>query len=167
MKKGKIMLTLNTAKWSNAEPVILKRRATDIAESALQPGKVTSGAATCDEKKDPHPANGTYTYMSAPCLTQIDRVIIRQYFEENPGDLPSQTAPLAHRGQLSRIFPAHPLPPGLERKLSTLPVNYERVMIGRQVFLISSHTREISDVVHDIDSSIPHVHSDADAQSPS
>lgn len=149
------MLTLNTAKWSNAEAMIDEGSNIDTSDAALHPSK-TESAATCDmQKKNDPEVNGTYNYMNGPCLTQVDRVIIRSYFQENPGELPPQTAPLAHRGQLSRSFPAHPLPEALARKLSALPYGFERVMIGRQVFLIASHTRDISDVVHDIDTPVP------------
>ena len=57
---------------------------------------------------------------------------------------------LAKREHLPPGVHGIPLPPDLERHLSTLPDGVSRVRIGAEIVLIDDHTRLVLDVIKDI-----------------
>lgn len=105
-----------------------------------------------------HSGAASDLYGIANRITHIDRVIIRAFLHEHWGALTTGTVPaVATRlesgrewlpnGTLPSGVRTQPLPAALERKLSALPVGFERVMVDRDVLLVATATREIVDVM--------------------
>ncbi len=91
-------------------------------------------------------------YGVGPRITHIDRAIIRNYFQERGMSLPPErrrharqpTLPACLSSQVSQ----NALPLELERKLSQLPEDCQRVLVGRDVLLVDSKTRSVVDILH-------------------
>lgn len=104
-----------------------------------------------------------------------DRVVVRDYYERNPGHLPPGLAKrggdlppgLAKRGGdlppgLSRgdvVTPKHeavmlPLPPELEIKLPPPPHEVIRRILGHDIVMIDKQSKKVLDVMRD---ALPHV----------
>ena len=101
-------------------------------------------------------------YRISARITQIDRVIIRAFLAEYCCALTTSKALARTGGQesaghwlpggtLPDEFLTEPLPAALEAKLSALPADFERLMIGRDVLLIATATRKIVDVMTNAD----------------
>lgn len=113
-----------------------------ISGMALNATLMLSHYATMDRGAVRHDA-----YKIVPCITHVDRVIIRSYFHRhNPALLPMLTdkkdGPAGRRRQL--------LPADLESKLSVLPAGYQRVLAGGDVLLIETATHAAIDVLRRI-----------------
>ena len=91
-------------------------------------------------------------YGVGPRITHIDRAIIRNYFQDYGMTLPPERRRHARQltlpAQLSPQVSQNALPLELERKLSQLPENCERVLVGRDVLLVDSRTRSVVDILH-------------------
>jgi len=97
---------------------------------------------------EPSPSDA---YGVAARITHIDRAIIRSYFHDSASLPPERretwrqpTLPLA----LSAKARQASLPLQLERKLSLLPKEFERVLVGRDVLLVESETGAVIDILH-------------------
>src|SRR5437868_5118343 len=94
-------------------------------------------------------------------ITHIDRVIIRAFLRGSCCALTAVTPRAATvqefrghwmpGGTLPDGFLTQPLPAALECKLSALSAGFERLMLGRDVLLVSRATREIVDVMTNAD----------------
>ena len=95
-------------------------------------------------------------------FTDQDRTLIRDYYRVNYRSLPPGLAkqgkvPPGHAKRLARGQPIPPglesryLPENLERRLSRLPDDYVRVMIGADVGIMNVRTRVIMDLIEDLD----------------
>jgi hypothetical protein len=94
-------------------------------------------------------------------FTDHDRRLIRDYYEPRYRSLPPG---LAKKGKLPpghawRARPQHPihedaywryLPYALEQRLSRLPPEYVRVIIGTDVVIMNVRTRVVVDVLEDV-----------------
>lgn len=91
-----------------------------------------------------------------------DRALIRDYYRVNYRALPPGLAkqgkvPPGHARKLMRGQPVPPglewryLPENLERRLSRLPDDYVRVIIGADVGIMNVRTRVIMDLIEDLD----------------
>ena len=91
-------------------------------------------------------------YGVGPRITHIDRAIIRNYFQDRGISLPPERRRHARQPTLpARLSPQvsqNALPRDLERKLSQLPEDCERVLVGRDVLLVDSKTRSVVDILH-------------------
>ena len=101
--------------------------------------------------RDALPTGVNDIYEIGPRITHIDRAIIRNYFQGRGEGLSERrryarvpTRPAALSSQVSQ----HALPVELERKLSPLPDDCERVLVGRDVFLVQSNTGAVMDILH-------------------
>jgi hypothetical protein len=88
----------------------------------------------------------------APCITHVDRGMIRAYFRG------AHTAPAASTNHHSRAHGRVPsragsgaVPQDLEEKLSVLPAGYMRTIVGKNLVLVNVATHAVIDVVADID----------------
>ena len=125
----------------------------NIPCALVRPPPSVSGAALRDLSKAPsgtkqnRAAIRADTYHIEPRITCVDRAIIRGYFHQHNLDEPVQPAwkkalfPEAHR-QL--------LPQELESRLSVAFPGHERILVGSDVLLVETASREIVDVMRDI-----------------
>lgn len=90
-----------------------------------------------------------------------DRAIIQEWYEERRRHLPPGLAkkgkvPPGHARQWARwdsLPPGiayRPLPPELERRLSRLPDDHVRVVVGTDVMIMNVRTRVIFDILYDL-----------------
>jgi len=88
-------------------------------------------------------------YEIAPRITQIDRAIIRGALHQQASSTlkPGLRVQRMAGQRLPRGVCVSPLPAKLERKLSALPTDFERVLVDCDVLLMQSATREIVDVM--------------------
>ena len=95
----------------------------------------------------------SHAYGVAARITHIDRAIIRSYFQDG-SSLPPERRETRRQPTLPRALPAQArhasLPLPLERKLSLLPKEFERVLVGRDVLLIESETGAVIDILHQL-----------------
>jgi len=110
---------------------------------------------TFDEPETVISPSQTYSFGSR--ITYIDRAIIRRYFEEHSGQLAvgfNGARSTGHSKSMPSWIPGtalpanlqvRHLPPGLEYKLSTLKIGYERVLVGNDVLLIETPKRIVVD----------------------
>ncbi len=93
-------------------------------------------------------------YEIAARITHIDRAIIRSHFQDNVSILPVERRETHRQPTLPMWLPSAvhqtPLPRELERKLSLLPQEYARVLVGRDVLLIESATGTVIDILHQV-----------------
>jgi hypothetical protein len=91
-----------------------------------------------------------------------DRALIRDYYRVNYHSLPPGLAkkgkvPPGHAMKLYRNQPVPPglewryLPENLERRLSRLPDDYVRIIIGADVGIMNVRTRVVMDLIEDLD----------------
>ena len=91
-----------------------------------------------------------------------DRTQIRDYYRVNYHSLPPGLAkkgkvPPGHAMKLYRSQPVPPgldwryLPDNLERRLSRLPDDYVRVIVGADVGIMNVRTRIVMDLIEDLD----------------
>ena len=94
-------------------------------------------------------------YGIRACITQIDRAIIRGYFQQDGG-----ATPLSHIGNGLPSLDSRwqPLPRDLECKLSVLTERYVRALAANDVILIDIATARIVDAM-------PNVHMQGQASS--
>lgn len=85
-------------------------------------------------------------YQIVPRITYVDRAIIRDYFSQH--DLVPLLRP-ADRGVLFPEFRKVLLPDELECGLSAPFPGHERILVGNDVLLVETATREIVDVMRD------------------
>ena len=95
----------------------------------------------------------TNAYGVAARITHIDRAIIRSYFQDG-ASLPPERRETRRQPALPRALSAETkqasLPLPLERKLSLLPKEFERVLVGRDVLLVESGTGAVIDILHQL-----------------
>ncbi len=95
-------------------------------------------------------------------FTDRDRVMIRDYYRDYYRGLPPGLAkkgkiPPGHAHKLRRHYGVPPdaswqyLPADLERRLSRLPDNYIRVIVGTDVAILHTRTRVVLDLIEDLD----------------
>lgn len=95
-------------------------------------------------------------------FTDQDRALIRDYYRVNYRSLPPGLAkqgkiPPGHAMKLARNQPVPPglewryLPENLDRRLSRLPDDYVRVMVGADIGIMNVRTRIIVDLIEDLD----------------
>ena len=91
-----------------------------------------------------------------------DRTLIRDYYRSSYRGLPPGLAKQGKvpPGHAKRLYRNQPMPPGLEwrylpdnleRRLSRLPDDYVRIIVGADVGIMNVHTRVIMDVIDDLD----------------
>jgi len=105
-----------------------------------------------------------YPYSVEPCITHIDRAIIRAYFRHLDGRPAFAQSRRAFQRLVRGRWSANnrptsqlqttPLPDDLEQKLSALAPGFQRVRAGSDVLLIEITTRAVIDVLPDIDTTI-------------
>ena len=104
--------------------------------------RVISSTPACT--KTSHAAIRGGTYQIKPRITSIDRAIIRDYFNQYYLDEPVQPA------SMKALFPeSHRqlLPKELECRLSVPFPGLERILVGGDVLLVETASREIVDVM--------------------
>jgi hypothetical protein len=105
-----------------------------------------------------HAECGRDAYEIALRITQVDRAIIRGYLHERclalaalgVQDRPQRSIwqrPLMPGGILSSKVRVQSLPAELECRLSTVPDDYERVLVDHNVLLVKTATRKIISVM--------------------
>ncbi len=115
--------------------------------------RVTPLSATPLREQPAQTADTRDLYGITARITHIDRVIIRAFLQQRQSalttDAQSQRAGVEWLpGQtLPREIVPQALPAALEAKLSMLPSGFERVMVGRDVLLVTAAEREIADVM--------------------
>ena len=87
-----------------------------------------------------------------PCITHIDRAMIRAYFrrtDDARNPRVDESSGPDRRGPVKR----HPgaLPQALEDKLTPLPAGYTRMIAGNDVILVEAASQSVIDVVSDVD----------------
>jgi len=116
------------------------------------------------DKKETNSNENRYQDRGGLVFSQSDRDIITTYFRNRTSGLPPGLAkrngnlPPGLQKQLERngTLPpglqkqVQPLPSDLERRLSRLPVNYNRGLIGSDVIMLNQKTREIVDILRGI-----------------
>lgn len=116
---------------------------------------------------DTHPYYGDVrvhdrNYDVRVVFSDHDRSLIRDYYRVNYHSLPPGLAkkgkvPPGHAMKLYRNQPIPPgfdwryLPDNLERRLSRLPDDYVRVVVGADVGIMNVRTRVIMDLIEDLD----------------
>lgn len=116
---------------------------------------------------DTHPYYGDVrvhdrNYDVRVVFSDHDRSLIRDYYRVNYHSLPPGLAkqgklPPGHAKKLYRNQPVPPgfdwryLPDNLERRLSRLPDDYVRVIVGADVGIMNVRTRVILDLIEDLD----------------
>lgn len=97
--------------------------------------------------------------QNAPQITPSEREAIREFYRgyEWPPTVtaaPVPEAPLEERIEVSAELPpglgGMPLPQALRDQLSPLPQGYARFLVGSDVVLMNTRTREVIDVVQDV-----------------
>ncbi len=94
-------------------------------------------------------------------FSERDRLIIREWYDERRRALPPGLAKKGMRppGHAKRWGPRDTLPPGLawrelppelERRLTRLPDDYIRIIVGSDIVLLDRRTRVILDILYDI-----------------
>lgn len=123
----------------------------------------TAGMSGCEV----HPTYGDVRvhdreYDVRVVFTDQDRVLIRDYYRVNYRSLPPGLAkqgkvPPGHARKMYRYQPMPPefewryLPGNLENRLSRLPDDYVRVIVGADVGIMNVRTRVIVDLIEDLD----------------
>jgi hypothetical protein len=95
-------------------------------------------------------------YVTGARITHIDRAIIRSYFQDSESLPPERRATRRQPTRPSRVSTRaarSSLPAQLERKLSLLPRELERVLVGRDVLLVESDTGAVIDILHQLGTS--------------
>jgi hypothetical protein len=101
-------------------------------------------------------------YEARVVFTDQDRALIRDYYRINYRSLPPGLAkqgkvPPGHAMKLARNQPLPSgaqwryLPENLDRRLSRLPDDYVRIMVGADVGIMNVRTRIIVDLIEDLD----------------
>lgn len=100
-------------------------------------------------------------YDARVVFSDDDRRIIRDYYRTNYRDLPPGLAKKGkvppghmykmrrHQG-IPRDVTWQRLPPDVERRLSRLPEDYVRIVIGTDVGILHTRTRVVLDVIEDL-----------------
>lgn len=130
-----------------------------IALSAVALTPVLSGCAIGPPYgevavREPH-------YAVRVAFTDHDRRLINEYFEPRyrnlpPGQAKKDRLPPGHAWRARPNRPIHDdarwryLPTELERRLTRLPAEYVRVVIGTDVVIMNVRTRVVVDVLEDI-----------------
>lgn len=84
-------------------------------------------------------------------LIPSDRALIKDYYRKSPvANTAPRSMPLIRGGNLLTDVKVEPLPPVLERKLSSLPTTHVRWITGRDVILAEKKTRTIVDAIYDV-----------------
>jgi hypothetical protein len=108
-----------------------------------------------DRLRDPH-------YAMRAVFTDHDRRLIHDYYAPRyqklpPGQVKKGTAsPPSHAWRVSLNQPIHEvaqlryLPYALDQRLSRLPPEYVRVIIGTDVVIMNTRTRVVVDILQDI-----------------
>lgn len=119
-------------------PCALLRSLPTVSGAALD----ISSARSCPQKN--RAAIRADTYQIQPHITGVDRVVIRDYFHQHNLD------ELVRPAWKKSLFPgAHRqlLPQELESQLSVAFPGHERILVGSDVLLVETATREIVDVM--------------------
>lgn len=101
-------------------------------------------------------------YAVRVVFSDSDRAIIRDYYRNYYRGLPPG---LAKKGKIppghaKKMYRNQPIPPGLEwrhlpddldRRLSRLPGDYVRVVVGADVAIMNTHTRVVMDLIENLD----------------
>ncbi len=96
-------------------------------------------------------AEGGEDAAEAPCITHVDRTMIRAYFRRTdsaPGPRLNDS-----RDEPRAAAKPHPgaLPHALEDMLSALPPGYMRMIVGKDVILVEVSSQAVIDVVADVE----------------
>ncbi len=84
-------------------------------------------------------------------LNAGDRTLIKEYYRKSAAaNAAPRSMPLIRGGSLLADVKVEPLPPALERKLSSLPTTHVRWISGRDVILVEKKTRTIVDAIYDV-----------------
>ena len=116
----------------------------------VRPPPSVSSAALRDLSKAPsgtkqnRAAIRADTYQIEPRITYVDRAVIRDYFHQHL--LEESVRPAWKKALFPE--PHRQLPWELERRLSALFPGHERIVVGNDVLLVETATREIVDVMH-------------------
>src|SRR5688572_26042768 len=132
---------------TNQHGELMKRRVSNTGPSSdsgagdtdlcvlVQP---VAGVAATDVLSSRPAAEGEGNDAEAPCITHVDRTMIRAYFRRTD----SAPSPRLNDSRDDRRASAHPelgmLPPDLEDKLSALPPGYMRMIPGKDVILVEA-----------------------------
>ena len=97
-------------------------------------------------------AAGEEDDAEAPCITHVDRAMIRAYFRQTDS-APTRRFPDNPRADRKVPAKSNPgaLPRDLEEKLSALPAGFMRRIAGTDVVLVEVASQAIIDLVADVD----------------
>lgn len=124
--------------------------ASNIPCALVRPPSSVSGVQlhalpdTCSGTKRNHGASRADDYQVESRITYVDRAIIRDYFHQHRLD--ESVVPAWKKALFPE--PHRQLPWELERRLSVPFPRHERVLVGSDVLLVETATREIMDVMH-------------------
>jgi len=122
----------------------------NIPCALVRPPRSVSGAAlrvlsgTCSGTRKSRGASRADDYQVEPRITYVDRAVIRDYFHQHL--LEESVRPAWKKALFPE--PHRQLPWELERRLSALFPGHERIVVGNDVLLVETATREIVDVMH-------------------
>ena len=111
--------------------------------SSLSGAKLRAFSDTCSGTKKSRVASRADDYQVEPRITYVDRAIIRDYLHQY--HLDESVGPARKKAPFPEL--RRQLPRELERRLSVPFPGYERVLVGSDVLLVETATREIVDVM--------------------